>query len=293
MKLFRVDHEKLLSLPEVKFALEEHIQKLTEANLDIVFGFVKVASEFNIENFWLDTLAFNPETRSFVVIEYKKQQSFSVMDQGQTYLNLLLDHRAEVLLAYNEGQNKALKMRDVDWDGTRVMFISPSFSIYQKRAIHPKLPFELWEVTTYRENLVAYDQIQPLILSRLGQSAPSLAGPAGKIKVLTVEELTQKWSEFHRDALRIVEETVNELDSSIEETAHKIAITFKSRRSFLQVWPYKNILVLNFPEGNKLVDAKKLLKGTGKIGRYLEISSKDQIAEAEGYIKQAYENSLQ
>ena len=146
MQIFSEKNKKLIPVKEISFGLEKNVQKLTEANLETIFGLEFVATEFNLENFWLDTLAFNPEIKAFVIIEYKKKQNITVMDQGQTYLNLLLDHKAEVLLEYNERKNKNLKRKDVDWEQTRVIFVAPEFTIYQKRALHPKFPFQLWEV---------------------------------------------------------------------------------------------------------------------------------------------------
>jgi predicted transport protein len=297
MSIFKLKNQKLIPVKEIGFNLEKDIQRLTENNLETIFGLEFVASEFNLENFWIDTLAFDPETKAFVIIEYKKQQNISIMDQGQTYLNLLLDHKAEVLLEYNERKNKNLKRKDVMWDQTRVIFIAPSFTPYQKRALHPKLPFELWEVKKYEENLIIYNQIEPLILARTGQPVPSLSGRAGKeIKINTVEDIINKCSPFQKEAIRAIEEIVFELGTEIKETVGKGSISFKTQKSFLLIWPQigktKPNLTIYFHEGYKLKDNKKLLKGRGKSGRYVKIFSLDQISEIKDYIKQAYENSL-
>jgi len=293
MRLFKKDSQKLTPISEVEFDLEKGIQKLTEANLEAIFGFEFVASEFNLESFWLDTLALNQEAKAFVIIEYKKKRHLSIMDQGQAYLNLLLDHKADVLLAYNELKNKYLKKSDINWDQTRVMFIAPSFSPYQKRAIHAKSPFQLWQVKMYRDNLIGYNQILPI--SQVAQSAPTLTGSAGKeIKVNTREDVVNKWSDSQKDILNAIEEQIFELGSNIEETFGISSVSFKTQRSFLQVWysKGKEAFTLYFPEGRRLVDNKKLLKGRGKQGRYIEISSEEQLSEIEDYLKQAYRNSF-
>jgi hypothetical protein len=38
----------------------------------------------------IDTLAFDDESKGFVIIEYKKDRNFSVVDQGMAYLKFLL-----------------------------------------------------------------------------------------------------------------------------------------------------------------------------------------------------------
>ncbi|MBA7616700.1 hypothetical protein ES703_23998 [subsurface metagenome] len=294
MPIFKIKGSKLGLVKEKQIGLEKDIQKLTEANVEPIFGLEFVASEFNLENFWLDTLAFNTETQAFVVIEYKKKQNISIMDQGQTYLNLLLDHKAEVLLEYDERRNKNLKRKDINWDQTRVMFVAPNFTPYQKRALHPKLPFELWEVKKYDDNLISYNQIQPLILTRTGQPAPSLSGSAAKeIVINTPEDIIKKSSPFQKNVIREIEEKVLELGDNIKEVAGKDSITFKTQKPFLQLWPtsQKNSVTLYFCEGHKLRDDKNLLKGRGKIGRHIKISSPDQIPDAMYLIKQAYEKA--
>jgi len=201
-----------------------------------------------------------------------------------------------VLLEYNERKNKNLQRKDISWEHTKVIFIAPNFTPYQKRALHPKLPFELWEVKRYEDNLIIYNQIQPLILERTGKPVPSLIGRAGKeIKVNTVEDIINKCSPFQKEAIRAVEEVVFELGDDIKEVAGKSSIIFRTQKPFLRILIFdqiKDAITLYFDEGYKLKDNKKILKGRGKIGRSIRIYSLDKIQEIRDYIKQAYENSL-
>ena len=68
-----------------------------------------------MQNFRIDTLAFDTETKSFVRIEYKRDRSFSVVDQGFAYLSLMLNNKADFILEYNERMKDNLKREDVDW----------------------------------------------------------------------------------------------------------------------------------------------------------------------------------
>lgn len=218
----------------------------------------------------------------------------SIMDQGQTYLNLVLAHREKVLLDYDELKSRNFKLKDIDWTQTRVKFIAPSFTRYQKGALNPKLPFELYQVKKYAHDIVGYEKVQPHIISRTGQQAPSLAGKAGKeIIVNTPEDIIAKMPPHMKEAFRIIEERTLELGSDIEEMAGKSAISFKTKKmTFLQIWVVKDSITFNFPYGFKITDNKKLLKGRGKTGRFINITSAAKIAEIEDYIKQAYQNSL-
>lgn len=78
----------------------------------------------------LDTLAFDEELKSFVIIEYKKDKNFSVIDQGYAYLSVMLNNKADFILEYNETVIKAWKT-DVDWSQSKIIFVSQGFTNYQ------------------------------------------------------------------------------------------------------------------------------------------------------------------
>ena len=75
MKLFAVNNEALKAIPPKDFKLEKEIQNLVEKNLEELFQLHFVSSEFQIRDFRIDTLAFNKESKSFVIIEYKKERN--------------------------------------------------------------------------------------------------------------------------------------------------------------------------------------------------------------------------
>ena len=166
MPLFTANGEKLIEIREESFDLEKGIQKITEKNLDMIFKLklIKGATnggEFSLNGLRIDTLAFDNETKSFVIIEYKKDKNFSVIDQGYAYLALLLNNKADFILEYNENSKDKLKRDDLDWSQSKVIFISPTFTKYQKQAINFKdLPIELWEVKRFSNDTILYDQLK-------------------------------------------------------------------------------------------------------------------------------------
>ncbi len=84
-----------------------------------IFELELVRSKFEIHGLRIDTLGFDKESGAFVIIEYKKDRNFSVVDQGVAYLNLMLNNKADFILEYNERSSsslsKTLKRDDVDW----------------------------------------------------------------------------------------------------------------------------------------------------------------------------------
>ena len=155
-------------------------------------GVELVKSEFIIKNKRIDSLAFDPHAIAFVIVEYKRDRNSSVVDQGFTYLNLMLQNKADFIVEYNENLKKNLKRDDVDWSQTRVAFVSPSFTENQREATNFKdLAIELWEVKRYEEDIII---INPLKKSSVVSIKPTIqnkleyAEVAKELKTYTEED---------------------------------------------------------------------------------------------------------
>lgn len=122
MQLYKFDNSALKELVEQPFRLEKEIQNLFEQNLSHFTDLEFIKSEFVIKNNRIDTLAFDTESNAFVIIEYKRDRNYSVIDQGVSYLNLMLEYKADFIVEYNESQQKNLKRQDVDWSQSRILF---------------------------------------------------------------------------------------------------------------------------------------------------------------------------
>ena len=161
MPIYKQTDNRLVPIKEKKVGLEKTLQNLVETNLSDIFGLSFVATEFPLNNLRIDTLAFDEEAKAFVVIEYKRDKNFTVIDQGYAYLALLLNNKADFVLEYNEKTKKNLRKDDIDWSQSKVMFVAQSFTKYQQEAIgFQDLPIELWEVKKYDEDLVSFNQVR-------------------------------------------------------------------------------------------------------------------------------------
>jgi predicted transport protein len=222
------------------------------------------------------------------------------MDQGQTYLNLVLDHKADVLLEYLEKTNKPLKKNEVDWSQTRVMFIGPKFNTYQKRALSETLPFELWEVTLYDGGLIEYDEIIPIGLQKKTEkkTIPVLTGTAGnEIKTYTVEDHFKKSDPNLFDIFQKLREQILLLDTQIKEKPVSSYIGYQLK-GYLIVWVQvlKDRLFINMAVENPIDPESRLEMGTKSsnsiskipVRRFIMKSDKD-VAYVMRIISQAYE----
>ena len=160
MPIYNIEGKTLTPIKQVKFKNEKELQTLTEENLEELFNLKFVATEFQVDNLRIDTLAFNEETKSFVIIEYKNVKNYSVIDQGYSYLSLLLNNKAEFVLKYNLVFNTSLSKDEFDFSQTNVMFISPYYTTYQLRSVEfSDIAFELWKVVKYSNGTILFDKV--------------------------------------------------------------------------------------------------------------------------------------
>lgn len=274
MKLFSVTpFEKLEPIHDLPFKLEKDIQKVTENNLQNIFNLKLVKSEFSLSNFRIDTLAFDTEIKAFVIIEYKRDKNFSVIDQGYAYLSLMLNNKADFILEYNENCKDTLKRNDVDWSQSKVVFISPSFTTYQREAINFKdLPIELWEVKRFSNNSILYNQIKTSgsqeSIKTISKKDATIEKVSEEIKVYTEQEHFEKADDEIKELYEQVKSSILSLDN-LEIKPKKHYIAFVSGTNVVDIHPQKNALKLwiNLKKG-ELEDSKNISRDVSNIGHW-------------------------
>ncbi len=308
MPIFQIQNKKLISVSEKRIDLERDIQKLTEENLETIFGLKFVSGfsnqEFSVraeeQDFYIDTLAFDEAQKSFVIIEYKKDKSISVIDQGFAYLSAMLNHKADFVLELNERLHKNFSKKDIDWEQSRVIFVSPEFTNYQRNAINFKdLPIFLYEVRVYDNNIVEYDPIMPY---RTTESIEKLSKDktiqkvSQEIKVYTEEDLVKNDWNNTRELLGEFETALmnTDIDTKIKYTKFYIAYMSKHGRNYVEIVPQQQGLKIffRFPynylkSSLKLGDCSKVGHWTNGISR-TDISKAEQIPEAIRLSKESF-----
>lgn len=263
LNLFTVKEGKLHRIEKDSFKLERDIQKLVEENLEYLFDLEFVCTEFAVGSFRLDSLAFDEQNSSFVIIEYKRGNSYSVVDQGYSYLSVMLNNKADFILEYNERTGKQLKRNEIDWSASRVMFVAPSFNNYQKNSINFKdLPFELWEIKKFDNDLISLEQH----VSTSNESIESVSGnsPSSLIKSVSKEVKSSSEKDLTAclsDQLSVVWESIKEKilefpDTKIHTTKNYVSFKYENK-AVIYFWFKKDHMmceivagVLN-PDGSK------------------------------------------
>lgn len=299
MALFIIENNEYLEqIKEKPFNLEKEIQELTEKNLKTIFGLELVRSEFSLNNFRVDTLAFDKESSSFVIIEYKRDKNFSVIDQGYAYLSLMLNNKADFILEYNENCKDTLKRDDIDWSQSKVIFVSPSFTTYQKEAINFKdLPIELWEIKRYNNNTVNYSQIQTSgaqeSVKTISRQNNNIEKVTKEIKVYTEQEHLERVAEETKELYERVKNAILNLDN-IEVKPKKFYIAFVAGTNIVDIQIQKNGLKLwlNLKKG-QLDDPKGISRDVSSVGHHgngeyeIQIKTDEDIEYIMSLIKQS------
>jgi len=300
MALYSIKYGKLKSISKKTFNLEKEIQTLTENNLDVIFGLAFVQTEFKVKKFRIDTLAFDDDTKSFVILEYKKNENFSVIDQGYAYLSLMMNNPATFILEYNEKFGKALKKKDVDWSQSRVIFVSPSFTAYQEEAINYKdLPIELWEIREFENNTVMYSQVRSAGAGTTVK-VPKKTGKKNKGVIPDPpkkDDLLKGKSTYIKEAFQIVEDAIYQIDGDIIERPAKTMVGYRSDgKGMVWIEPRAKGLSFYLRKGKYVGKLKEKIKMEGWGGYpelYLtaeEISDVTYLKYIQDILKQAYGN---
>ena len=304
MPIYKQTDNRLVPIKEKKVGLEKTLQNLVETNLSDIFGLSFVATEFPLNNLRIDTLAFDEEAKAFVVIEYKRDKNFTVIDQGYAYLALLLNNKADFVLEYNEKTKKNLRKDDIDWSQSKVMFVAQSFTKYQQEAIgFQDLPIELWEVKKYDEDLVSFNQVRASEKSESIKTVTKnkdIERVSREIKQYSVEyHIKPSWSKA-KELFDEFSQRVLELDPRFEIHPVKYYIGFNIEN--------KNVIAVKVRTTKLLLELLRVqpkdLKDPEKRARYrknsfeyynkhitqFDINSDDDIDYAMSLVKQVYKS---
>ena len=303
MKLFEIKNTQLSRIKEKPFSLEKEIQNLTEDNLETLFALKFISSEFSLNKLRIDTLAFDQENKSFVIVEYKKDRNFSVIDQGYAYLALLLNNKADFILEYNEQASEMLRKDDMDWSQSKIIFVAPGFTTYQREAINFRdLPIELWEVKRYENSMVGFSEIKA---SKAQESIQKISRKKGTVQDVSKEvkvysEVSQlskasdKMAEFYNNYKNVLLSW-----DGVEIKVKKKTIAFVADSIFTDFIILKNNIkeIINLKKGElddpKGISVDMVIIGHWGNGDYqIRVNDNEDFDYILSLIKQSYKRHL-
>lgn len=287
-------------LKQSNFKLEKDIQSFVEKHIPDILGeeYEFVCTEFSVGNFRIDTLAFNKETKSFILIEDKKVENKSLVDQGLTYLKLLKDRRADFILKYNEIKKTNYNINDIDISQSKVIFFSPYYNKYQiYSSDYQNIPFDLYKITKYEDDIVDIEKIEKTSKEKFNNEIFKELTKEDKneIKVYTEEDHLSRASEALRETYEALKDKILEL-GDIDIDVKKVYIAFKGRRNIvdIEVMQKKLIVFINVKK-DILNDPMNILSDISNIGHHgngdysIDIYKQDDIDMIIPFIRKSYE----
>ena len=297
MALFQINNGDVKKIPPIKIGLERDIQKIFEENLDEILNITFLAHEYTTSfGGRIDSLGID-NNGAPVIIEYKKGQNNSVINQGLSYLRWLLDHKAdfEVLV------QKTKIDTDIDWASPRVICVAESYNKFDLDTAD-LLPMKI-ELLKYRiyENgvlLVEPETQQKVRISISKVFDKKETNSLKERKQYTVDDHLKIASKDTKEIFAIMKENIISLDETIIEEPKAKYIAYKLATNFVDVVILKDSLKLffNVPSG-KLDDPHNIARDLTKpkrIGHWgngdyeAKFSNKEDVGKIMELIKQSY-----
>jgi len=307
MPLFSIEKNKLESIQRKDFGLEKELQSLIEKNLDVVFNCQFVASEFAtgpVHAGRIDTLALSEDSNP-VIIEYKKVESSSLINQSLFYLSWIQDHRGDFEIAAKRTLGNET---EVDWSDVRVICIAPNYKKYDLHAVQVMgANIELWSYKFFKNNTLYLEEVFRKSLTSTSQDLESGKNPvmveAGKkaaltraTAVYTVEERFEGKPDKIKELFYDINDYVTGLDSSIEVVPKKFYVAYKISQNIVCIDVRKGHLFLYIKlNPSELEDLPEIARDVSEIGHYgtgdleIKIMSPEDIEIAKPFIEIAYQ----
>ena len=208
----------------------------------------------------------------------------------------MLERKADFLLQYNIKTKSSLAIEDIDWSQSKIIFVSPIYTVYQLNATDFKnIPVDLVKLTRYEDDITEIDFIKKTSNVKVQDiQMESIQNDVNKeIIVYTEEDHLSKVSDNIKRVYEELKNRILELDD-IDVEAKKLYIAFKGSRNITDIEFHKNKLkvYINMKKGS-LNDPLKIAKDISNTGHWgngdycVTINSEDEIDNIIPLIKQS------
>ena len=296
LKLFRIGDNTAEELSGRSVALERHLQRVIESNMETFFGVRFLASEYSTgakHRGRIDSLGID-DTGSPVIFEYKRSRDENVINQGLFYLDWLLDHQAEFKLLTMDrlGADAA---QQIDWTNPRLVCIAGDFTRYDEHAVQQNNHnIELVRYRDFGGELLALELLTAVTTTHVpgGSSRPTAEPTVLDYLTKAPEPLKNLYSDLDAQLLA--------LGDDIQKTARKNYFAYKRLKNFacVEVHPQSRALLVYRKVDPDTIELQpgfsRDVRGIGHFGTGgLELRLKDSgdLARAEQLLFASYEVS--
>ncbi len=298
--LFSIKNQLVQKILPTKVDFERNIQKLFEKNLGTILDIKFLATEYSTSfGGRIDTLGID-NNGSPVIIEYKRGQNDSVINQGLSYLRWLLDHKEKFEALVHEEDRDI----EIDWKSPRVICITESYNKFDlDTADLLPISIELYRYQLYENDTLLLERAsQPKVkisTSEIFDKNETGDKPFKEKIQYSIEDHLVLLNDKTKELFALFKEQVSALDEAIIEEPKAKYIAYKLTTNFVDVVILKDALkiFLNVPSG-KLEDPKGLardLTKPKKIGHWgngdyeLRFEKESDIDAVIDLVRQSYE----
>ena len=285
MSLFEIQSEKAKKILRREFGDERKgLQKFIDDNLEILLGIRFIEKWYSIPNGEIDTLGLD-DSYTPVIIEYKRKQDSTAINQGIFYLQWLKQNKRTFEMLAREKLGKDTK---IDWlQQPRLIVIAQEFSPWDLALINEtKSPIELKKYAYYGKMFSIEDVniIDTKVKARGGEYKEET------ILNYTIERHLKKPIEQIKELFEVLRKSILALGDDVEENPTKWWIQYKAPNIFTAVSLYKKKIQIWIKiDEDVFKDPKKIVKAMKwNPPHHFTINSKEEIPYAMDLIKQAY-----
>lgn len=297
MPLYQIDQPAVQQLRLSSFRSERELQVLFEGNLETLLGVRFVASEFvtgDRQRGRIDTLGIDQDGTP-TIVEYKKSSKENVINQGLFYLDWLVDHKGDFIVAAQEKLGTDVQ---ISWTNPRLILVAEEFNEYDKYAVNRiGANIELWSYRLYSDGML---QLEPIFVpdaSRM-KLKPKKTDDGSKEKPqLSLEkhlegkpeEVCNLMDDLRKQILELAEK------GEIIEKANQMYMGYKHGKNFCEVELQQRALKIwiDIPP-DELDDPRGLGRDVSKVGHYgtgqveIKLSDPAELDYVMSLVKQSY-----
>ena len=156
MGVYEATTAGLTKIEPIPFEYEYEMRDFVADNIGVLFpGLEKVKNEMAVDDYRFDTVAYDSNQKTFVVIEYKNKKAKDAMIQAMAYATTIRNNRSDLILVHEDKPNDY----KYDWDAVYSIIIAPSFDKVAKVAAQGRDDLELYTIKKYGNHIVAVERV--------------------------------------------------------------------------------------------------------------------------------------
>lgn len=298
LKLFNIGKKSVQELDGRAAGLERSLQVIFERNLETLLGVRFLESEYTTSHGGrMDTLGID-ENGCPVIIEYKRDRSENVINQGLFYLDWLMDHKGafELLVRDKFGREDA---DQIEWSAPRLICIASDFTKYDEHAVNQMhRNIELIRYRRFGDDLLLLDLLTASSASKTNGSSSAASGATQNYKTISemIDEADTDLGELYQD----VQAFLLGLGDDVQEKVLRFYVAYKRIKNFACVEIKNQIKVVRLylkVNPDEITLEEGFTRDARKFGHYgtgdleVTISSFEDLEKAKSLIQMSYEAS--